>query len=135
MSVLGSLLRGYLAAGDSGDLEGLGRDLHADVILHDPGGLVTAGLDHEKETWRTARAAIPDLRHEVQEIVGDGAALAARVVVSGTLRGRFAGVSANGRRFKIDQAIFMHVRDGKAIEIWGVVDTGSFLRQMGAILA
>jgi predicted ester cyclase len=135
MSESESLLRGYLAAGDSGDLEGLGRYVHADVILHDPGGLVTAGLDHEKETWRTARAAMPDLRREVQEIVGDGAALAARVVVSGTLRGRFAGVSADGRRFEIDQAIFMHIRDGKAVEIWAIVDTGSFLRQVGAIPA
>ena len=41
---------------------------------------------------------MPDLSHEVQEVVGEGSALAARVVISGTLRGEFAGVSADGPR-------------------------------------
>jgi predicted ester cyclase len=56
-----------------------------------------------------------------------------RLLVSGTLRGQFAGISADGQRFEIDQAIFMHVRAGKAEEIWAIVDFGSFLRQMGVI--
>jgi hypothetical protein len=29
----------------------------------------------------------------------------------------------DGQRFEIDQAIFMHVRDGKADEIWAIVDS------------
>lgn len=128
-----SLIRGYIAAGDSGDIEALGRYLHDDVVLHDPGGLTTTGRDHEKETWRTARAVMPGLRHEILEVVSGRAVVAARVRVSGTLRGEFAGVSADGQRFEIDQAIFMHVRAGKADEIWTIVDSGSFLRQMGVV--
>jgi predicted ester cyclase len=76
---------------------------------------------------------MPGLHHEVQEVVGEGSAIAVRVVVSGTLRGQFAGVSADGQEFNVDQAIFMHIRDGKGQEIWAIVDTGSFMRQMGAV--
>ena len=70
------------------------------------------------------------LQHEVQQVVNGDSAIAARVVISGTLRGNFAGVEADGRSFRTNQAIFIHVRDGKADEIWAVVDTGSFLRQV-----
>ena len=132
MSELAALLRGYLAAGDSGNLEALSRYLHDDVVVHDPSGLTATGLEQEKETWRKARQAMPGLNHEVQEIVVEGCVLAARVVVSGTLRGTFAGVSADGKGFKVDQAIFMHIQEGKAKEMWAIVDTGSFRQQVGA---
>ena len=126
------LLRGYLAAGDGGDLDELGNYLHDDVIVHDPDGLRTTGLDHEKETWRRARKAMPGLLHEVQEVVIDGSVLAARVELSGNLVGQFAGISGEGQKFKIDQAIFMHIRDGKGEEIWAIVDSENFRKQVGA---
>jgi predicted ester cyclase len=127
-----SILRKYLAAGDSGDLEALGRFLHDDVILHDPGGSVAVGLQHEKETWRTARAAMPGLRHHVLQSVGGVHSAAARVALSGTLKGQFAGFSADGAGFSVDQAVFITVRDGKASEVWAMVDTGAFYRQVSA---
>ena len=132
MSEWVSFMRGYLAAGDAGDLDELGRYLHQDVIIHDPGGLPTTGLDQEKETWRRARKAMPGLRHEVQEVVYNGSVLATRVELSGTLVGKFAGISGKGQNFKIDQAIFMHIRDGKCEEIWTIVDSESFRQQVGA---
>lgn len=125
-----SLLKAYLASGDAGELDHLGRYLHDDVVLHDPNGRAS-GLDHEKETWRTSRAAMQDLRHDVREVLSSGSMVAARIKVSGILHGTFAGVSANGRAFEVDQAIFMLVSGGKAQEIWTIVDTGSFYRQVG----
>lgn len=127
------LLRGYLAAGDRGDLDELGNYLHEDVIVHDPGGQTTKGLDHEKETWRKARKAMPGLRHEVQEVIISGTSLAARLELSGTLVGQFAGITGNGQKFKIDQAIFMHLRDGKGEELWAMVDSENFGKQVGAV--
>ena len=119
-----------MASGDSGDLNRLGRHLHDDVILHDPNGQTGSGLDREKETWRTARAAMPD-RHVVKEVVSAGSFVAARITVSGTLRGAFAGVSADAGAFEVDQAVFMHLSGGKVQEMWTIVDTGGFYRQVG----
>ena len=131
MNDLEILLRGYLATGDAGDIEALDRYVHHDVVVHEPGGMTAKGLDHELETWRSARVAMLGLHHEIQQVVSGDSAIAARVVISGNLHGKFAGIEADGRSFWTDQAIFIHVRDGKADEIWTVVDTGSFMRQVG----
>ena len=132
MSEWESLMRGYLATGDAGELKDLDKYLHDDVIVHDPGGQTNIGLDYEKETWQKARTAMIGLRHEVKEVVGEGSVLAARVELSGTLVGKFAGFTGNGQQFTIDQAIFMHVRDGKGEEIWAIIDSDNFRKQVGA---
>ena len=132
MSNAESIIRGYLAAGDAGVLDQLGSYLHEDVIVHDPGGSVTRGLAHEKETWRRARKAISGLCHELQEVIADGSAVAARVEISGTLIGEFAGISGDGQEFAIDQAIFMHISEGKVSELWSIVDSEDFRTQVGA---
>ena len=54
----------------------------------------------------------------------------ARVVVTGTLIGEFAGISAVGKSFTIDQVVFAHFRDGLIVEAWEIADTGSLLRQL-----
>jgi predicted ester cyclase len=54
--------------------------------------------------------------------------MAARVVVTGTLRHEFAGVPPAARPFRLDQVVFAHVRDGKATEVWEVADVGVLLR-------
>ena len=112
-----TFVRGYLAAGDGGELNALGRYLHDDVVIHDPGGTTAIGIDHEKETWRKARNAMVGLRHEVQEVVCEGSTVAARVELTGSLQGQFAGITGEGQEFKIDQVIFMHLQNGKCKEL------------------
>lgn len=132
MSNVEELVRGYLAAGDAGELDRLGEYLHEDVVIHDPGGSIASGLAHDEQTWRRARRAISGLRHEVKDVMVHGSGVAARVVISGTLIGDFAGASADGQAFAVDQAIFMHVSEGKADEVWAIVDSDGFRAQVGA---
>lgn len=57
------------------------------------------------------------------------------MIVRGTLFGGDAlGVSlpAEGVPLEIDQMLFMHIRAGKAAELWEVVDT-AWIQQLGAI--
>ena len=121
----------WFSAGDSGDVEAFDELLHEHVVVHAPMGLSTNGREAEKQVWRDAIAAMPDLRHDIQELWVTESGMAARVVVSGTLAGTFAGVRGSGQAFQIDQATFVHLRDGRAVEIWEVADTGSLLRQLG----
>ena len=130
-----SLLHRWFAAGDAGDVDAFDNLLHEDVVVHAPLGLATNGRDAEKDVWRTALAGVPDLLHEIEDIVRVGSTIAARVVVTGTHRGEFVGLPATGRRFRIDQATFVHLRGGKAVEIWEVADTASLLTQLGALPA
>lgn len=131
----GDLIRGWLAAGDAGDLDAFDRLLHADVVVHAPLGLSTEGVDAEKEVWRMVLAGIPDLRHDVREVVTLGSTAGARVVVTGTHVGEFLGVQGTGKRFLVDQAVFAHVRDGKIAEAWEIADTAAVRQQLGLVSA
>lgn len=128
-----SLLERWFAAGDAGNLDAFDELLHADVVVHAPMGLSSQGPEAEKTVWRDALRAMPDLRHDIQEVISVGSTIAARAVVTGTLQGDFAGISANGRSFHVDQGLFAHVRDDKISEAWEIVDTATLLRQIGAI--
>jgi predicted ester cyclase len=112
----------WLAAGDAGDLDAFDELLHPEVVVHAPLGLSTTSAEEEKAVWKKALAAMPDLCHDVQEVVVDGETEMARVVVTGSMQASFAGVEASGRSFRIDQAVITHLRDGKVIEAWEIAD-------------
>lgn len=126
-----SVVARWLAAGDSGDVDAFDDLLHGDVVVHAPRGLSTTNLEGEKQVWRDAVAAMPDLRHEVQEVVAQGNVEMARVVVTGTLVRDFAGVAGGGRPFRMDQAVICHLADGKIAEAWEIADVGSLVDQVG----
>lgn len=122
----------WLRAGDAGRFAEFDDLLHPDAVVHAPRGLSTATLEDEKAVWRAALAAMPDLCHEVQEVVVDGDVEMARVIVTGTLAAAFGGLEATGRSFRIDQAVVAHVRDGKIEEAWEIADVGALEAQVAA---
>jgi predicted ester cyclase len=122
---LSSVVARWLAAGDSGDVEAFDGLLHGNVVVHAPRGLSTEDLEAEKQVWRDAVAAVPDLRHEIQEVLTQGNVEMARVIVTGTLHRDFAGVSGGGRFFRMDQAVICHLDHGKIAEAWEIADVGS----------
>ena len=120
----------WLAAGDAGDLDAFDELLHPDVVVHAPLGLSTTNVDDEKAVWKDALAAMPDLRHDVQEVVVEGDVEMARVVVTGRMAGGFAGLEGSGRSFRIDQAVITHLRDGKVSEAWEIADIAALRAQV-----
>jgi predicted ester cyclase len=125
-----TLVTEWLAAGDAGELARFGEYLHDHVIVHAPLGLSTTSIREEQDVWARALAAIRDLRHEVQETFVSDSGVVARVVVTGTVIGEFGGLSAVGRSFTVDQAVVLHIRDGKAYEVWEIVDSGAIRDQV-----
>jgi predicted ester cyclase len=130
VSDIKSLLPELLSAGDSGLVGSFDQFMHDDVVVHAPAGLSTVGLENEKESWRKAKATMPDIHHEVLVVVAEAPFVAAKCVVSGTLRGSYGTFTAEGRSFKVDQALFAHVRDGKIDELWEIVDTATANEQL-----
>jgi ketosteroid isomerase-like protein len=130
MDAARSLLESVFAAGDAGDVDAFGQFMHDDVVVHAPAGLSTRGLDSEKESWRNAVLTMAGLRHEFVDVLVTPSLEAARTVVTGTFRGTYGGLSAQGREFRIDQAVFAHIRDGKIAELWEIVDVDSLREQL-----
>ncbi|UDY35829.1 ester cyclase [Dermatobacter hominis] len=120
----------WLAAGDASDLDAFDDLLHSDAVIHAPAGLSTTSIEEEKAVWRNAVTAMPDLAHEIQEVVVDGDVEMARVVVTGTMAGPFGGVEGTGRRFRMDQAVITHLRHGKIAEAWEIADVAALRDQV-----
>jgi predicted ester cyclase len=120
----------WLAAGDSGDFGAFDLLLHPDAVVHAPAGLSTTSCEAEKQVWREGKKAIPDIRHDVQEVVVAGDVEMARVVVSGQLTSVFGGIEGTGRSFRIDQAVIAHLRDGKIAEAWEIADIAALTAQV-----
>ena len=80
--------------------------------------------------WRKGLAAMPDIRHDVREVVVDGDVEMARVVVTGTVISGFAGLRGTGRSFPIDQAVITHLRHGKISEAWEIADIAAMQAQI-----
>ncbi|HVD59262.1 MAG TPA: ester cyclase [Gemmatimonadaceae bacterium] len=127
-----SVLERLFTAGDAGDIDSFATYLHHDVVVHAPMGLSTSGLVAEQESWRRATSAIRDLHHEFLSVLRNGRLEAARSVVTGTLNGTYGGITASAKPFKVDQAVFARLRDGKIEELWEIVDTASLLKQLSS---
>lgn len=127
-----SVLQRLFAAGDAGEFDTFGSYLHHDVVVHAPMGLSTAGLAAEQESWRAAKSAMRDLHHQFLSILQTDRLEAARCMVTGTLDGTYGGIVATGKPFKVDQAVFARLRDGKIEELWEIVDTASLLNQLSS---
>jgi ketosteroid isomerase-like protein len=121
----------WLAAGDDGDLEAFDALLLPDAVIHAPRALSTTSREAEKAVWREALAAMPDLRHHVQEVLVGRDVEMARVVVTGTMSAAFAGVEGSGRSFRMDQAVIAHLRDGRIEEAWEIADVAVVEHQTG----
>lgn len=112
----------WLAAGDTGNLDAFDALLLPDVVIHAPRGLSTTSCEEEKAVWQQALIAMPDLRHEVQEVLVGHDIEMARVVVTGTMKAAFAGIDGSGRPFRMDQAVIAHLRDRRIAEAWEIAD-------------
>lgn len=105
------------------------------LTMHSPLAAGVTGPEGLVRGMLTLRRAFPDLRLDVQDVIAEGDRVVARAVVTGTHEGEHMGVAATGRRFEIDEVAVFRFRDTRAVEIWGVVDVFSQMRQLGVLPA
>jgi predicted ester cyclase len=100
---------------------------HQQVIFAQGPGGVGAGL-------RMLFGAFPDLRADVQHLVGEGDHLAVRFHLSGTNTGDYRGLPGPTlRHAEWDAMALFRVADGKIAEVWGVADRMGMLTQLGIL--
>lgn len=104
----------------------------ADAIDHSPPPFpvddVREGL---KQFTRLMRAAFPDLRVAVNDMVAEDGKVAVYYTVHGTHQGDFMGIPATGARVSVDGFDLIRVEDGICTEHWGVWDNAALMEQLG----
>ncbi len=83
------------------------------------------------ELVRSFRASFPDARIRIEELIGEGELVAARMVEEGTHTGVFRGIPPTGRHVRYGSMTFLRVVDGQIVDHWGLLDMTSLLQQLG----
>jgi steroid delta-isomerase-like uncharacterized protein len=118
----------------AGDIDGFGDHLADDLVEHEELPGLEPTKDGVKQWFVTLRAAFPDMRMDVEDLIASGDKVVVRGRFSGTHRGEFMGMPATGRA--VDLAVIDIIRfdgDGKAAEHWGLFDELGMMQQLGAM--
>ncbi len=103
-----------------------------DLVYREPGQEIS-GKEGLGDVIRMMRAALPDLRFTIEDILAEGDKAAARITCRGTQRGELHGIPPTGRRVAWDEILVARVAGGKIVEGWGVEDMLGLMQQLGAI--
>jgi steroid delta-isomerase-like uncharacterized protein len=93
------------------------------------------GFAGAKAMIRTMRAAIPDLKPNIEEVIAEGDKVVLVQTVTGTHRGPLYGVPPSGARVSLRTIDLFRVERGKVAEHWGVADNLGLMQQIGAVPA
>jgi steroid delta-isomerase-like uncharacterized protein len=121
---------GYQCQGDVAVAEELLAD---DFVDHTPFGPLPGTKEGVLQLFAMLRAAFPDLRAEVHDMLVDGDKVVTRKTFHGTHDGEFMGLAPTGTQVAWDVIDIVRHRDGKLVEHWNVVDAYGLMAQLGAI--
>ncbi len=94
-------------------------------------------LDREghKQMVAMFRAAMPDIRDTVEDIIAEGDSVAVRWSGMGTQMGELMGVPATGRQVNTTGVYIFRFAGGQIVESWLNLDLLGVVQQIGAIPA
>jgi len=100
-----------------------------DFVDHNPGPGQAPGAEGIKQFFTAMRAAVPDLRVSVEQMISDDDKVAAHVSMSGTHTGELVGIPPSGKQVVMRISDLVRFENGKAAERWGVEDMSGFVSQ------
>jgi predicted ester cyclase len=120
-----------ISEGNTGIVDEL---LAEDFVEHDEFPGIPQSREGVKQFFDMARGAFPDLRLRVLHIVEEGDMVVGHGLFEGTHDGDWMGLEPTGRRVSVPIADVVRIGDdGRAVEHWGVTDTGMMLQQLGVV--
>jgi predicted ester cyclase len=121
---------------NEGDFEIVDRYVAADAINHDPATprelRALRGPELFKRTVGMYRAAFPDVRMTVDDVIAAGDQVVLRWHSEGTHRGELAGLAPTGVRGSVTGISIDRWKDSKVVESWAEWDNLGLARQLGA---
>jgi steroid delta-isomerase-like uncharacterized protein len=129
---LKDVYRRIIDAVSRGDADGLDELMAPDFVDHNPIPNQAPGREGFKEWMAMARAAFPDIRGTVEDLVAEGDRIAARTTWRGTHLGEFLGVGPTNKRVSLSAFHLVRFSQDRAVEWWGTADLLGALQQLGA---
>jgi predicted ester cyclase len=132
MSQVEEVIRGIYEAINTGNLALLDKFVAPGYVEHSEG---SQGVEPFKQQVAAFRAAFPDLRVTIDDLLIDGDRFASRTTVTGTHTGDLMGMPATGRHISVGAVDLGRIENGQAKDRWGGLNMYSMLTQLGVIPA
>jgi predicted ester cyclase len=131
------VLRFFEEAWNQNKVSDLDEYIAADRIHHFGAKIARNGPDEVRAGIKNWRAAMPDYRAYIQDMIAEGDRVVTLLRFTGTQTGNFevAGRTLSPSNAKLDEAeiLIFRLADGKIVESWATWDRLSVLEQLGAI--
>jgi predicted ester cyclase len=122
------------AVWDEGRIEVVDELVAEDLIDHvEMPGLEGTGRERYRASAVLMRTAFPDFRNPLDLIIADGDLVVSYGRSVGTNTGELWGMPPTGRTIDVPTVGVLRVKDGQAIERWGVHDTMAMAQQLGLL--
>lgn len=136
MSTDKALVRRFIDEWNMGDTEALNRIIEETVdvnfVNHSAANAdESRGPESVKKVFGAFRAAFPDGRTTIEDMVAEGGTVAFRWTFRGTHEGEFAGFAPTGTHVTLTGINIDRVEDGKFVERWYQMDMLGLMRQLG----
>ena len=102
----------------------------AEIVDHDPPPAGNGEDSTFKEAFERFRAAFPDMRYDIEEMVAEGDRVAVRGTFTGSQQGDFMGIPASGSEVTVAFIDMVRLAEGKAVERWGLIDRLGMMHQL-----
>ena len=91
------------------------------------------GLESYKEFLAARRAAFPERRFVVEDMIAEGEKVSARFTMRGTQKGELRGIAPSGREVTMTGIDMIRLEEGKMVEDRVEVDQLGMMQQLGVI--
>lgn len=119
---------------NAGDIDGFVALIADDFVEHEELPGLPATKEGVRQFFLGFRAAFPDLRMAIEDVITNGDKSVARVRATGTHQGDFMGVAPTGRAVDFQVIDIMRFDDaGLVCEHWGLSDTMTMMQQLGLV--
>ncbi len=127
------LIRNYLEELDKGNA-GILREVYAPVAAYYfPSGIAEPmTVEQEIEQFKMFHAGVPDLVHEIEEIMAAGDKVIVRFVARGTHTGDLGmGIPPTGNKVEVSSIVIFRIENGRVVEERQDADMLGFMQQLG----
>jgi predicted ester cyclase len=126
------LCRDYFQAFLRRDTAWMDRHIAPDFVRHDPGlPFEVRGPGGVAALHDALMPAFPDMKLPLEDFVAEGEKVLVRLRVQATHTGPFGDLAATGRKVDIGVLDLFHIRNGRLIEHWALLDNLGLLKQLG----
>jgi predicted ester cyclase len=91
------------------------------------------GAAHLRAVLPAFRAAVPDARWAIIELVAAGNTVMTRLAVQGTFSGALVGLAPPGRPATLSGVAICRFAHGRLVALWAQADLLGFLQQLGVL--